>query len=197
MKLTPHIAFGGQYEAALSYACWKNRFGGSSDVVGGEIRINNHRYTVLGVAPPAFHGTEVFFWPEIWVPITMETEIEPYNWLDSREAWNTFVAGRLKPGVSPTQAEADLNNIAAELGHEYRTGEGLRFVLSPPGLIGSMIRAPARAYAGGVMFLAALVLLAACVNLAGLLTARTADRARDVALRVSIGACEDGSPGNC
>jgi predicted permease len=174
--------------AVLSYACWRNRFGARSDIVGQEIRINNGKYTIVGVAPPDFHGTELFFWPEVFLPMMMEPRIELYNWLEVRETSDMFVAGRLKPGVSAAQAEANLNSIAAALGREYRNDEGMHVTLSAPGLIGSAAREPTRAFAGGVMLLAVLVLLAACANLASLLAARTADRSRDLAVRVSIGA---------
>ena len=174
--------------AVLSYACWQDRFGGSANVVGKEIRINNFKYTVLGVAPRGFHGTEVFYWPEIWVPMTMEPRIEAWNWLESRPTANMFVSGRLKPGVSAAQAEANLNSLAAALGRVYNIDEGMHVTLSRAGLVGSMGREPARAFGTGVMSLAILVLLAACANLAGLLAARTADRSRELALRVSIGA---------
>jgi predicted permease len=174
--------------AVLSYACWQNRFAGSPRIVGKEIRINDAKYTVLGVAPRGFHGTESFYWPEIWVPMMMQPQIEGHSWLDTRETFNAWVAGRLKPGISSAQAEANLNSIAAQLARDYSVDEGMRLTLSPPGLVGAMLREPTRAFTGSVMFLAVLVLLAACLNLASLLTARTADRSRDLAVRVSIGA---------
>ncbi|MBV9771362.1 MAG: ABC transporter permease, partial [Bryobacterales bacterium] len=174
--------------AVLSYSCWQNRFAGDSQIVGREIRINNAKYTVLGIAPRTFHGTETFYWPEIWVPMMMLPQIEGRSWLDSRQTFNAWVAGRLKAGISAAQAEANLNSIVAQLAHDYPMDEGMHLTLSEPGLAGATGREPTRTFAAGVMFLAILVLLAACTNLATLLTARTTDRARDLALRVSIGA---------
>src|SRR5258708_13550716 len=145
-------------------------------------------YTVLGVAPRGFHGTETFYWAEIWVPMTMQPQIEGRSWLDNENTFNAWIAGRMKTGVAVKQAEANLNTIAAQLAHENKVNEGMHLTLSPPGLAGSTIRAPMRAFAGGVMLLASLVLVAACANLASLLTARAADRERDLAIRVSIGA---------
>ena len=174
--------------AVLSYACWQNRFGGDPHIAGKDIRINGHPYTVLGVAPRAFHGTEVFYWSEIWVPMTMQPQIEGHSWLDVRNTFDAWVAGRLKPGVTVRQAEANLGVIAAQLAHDYREDEGMRLTLGVPGMMGSAGREPTRAFASGVMLLAALVLLAACANLASLLAARMADRGRDLAIRVSIGA---------
>ena len=174
--------------AVLSYVCWQNRFGGDSSVAGKTVRINGRPYTVLGVAPRGFHGTEVFYWAEVWVPMTMQPHIEGNSWLDSRNAFNSWIAGRLKDGVLPAQAEANLKSIAQELARQYPVNEGMRLTLSAPGMVGSAGRDPTRAFAGGVMFLASLVLFAACANLASLLTARAADRERDMAIRVSIGA---------
>src|SRR5205807_1023416 len=129
-----------------------------------------------------------FYWAEIWVPMTMQPQIEGRSWLDNENTFNAWIAGRLKTGVAVEQAEANLNTIAAQLAHENKVNEGMHLTLSPPGLAGSTIRAPMRAFAGGVMLLASLVLIAACANLASLLTARAADRERDLAIRVSIGA---------
>lgn len=176
--------------AVLSYACWKGRFGGDPEIVGKTIRINRLPYTVLGVAGRDFHGTESFFWPDVWVPMMMEAQIEVGNpWLENRATFNTWVIGRLKPEVTPAQAAADLNRIADALARQYPTeNEGLQIKLARPGLIGDYLGGPVRAFAVGVAMLAGLVLLAACANLASLLTARFADRQREIAIRVSIGA---------
>jgi predicted permease len=176
--------------AVLSYASWQQRFGGDRNIVGKTIRINRQPFTVLGVAGRSFHGTELFYWPEVWVPMMMEAQIEVGNpWLESRGTRNTWVLGRLKPGVSAAQARANLNAIATDLARQQPAyDEGLQFRVARPGLIGDAIGGPARAFAIGVMVLAGLVLLAACTNLASLLTARTADRQREIAIRLSVGA---------
>ena len=178
--------------AVLSYNAWRGRFGGDSAIVGKTVRINRLPYTVIGVAPPDFHGVERWYWPEVWVPMMMEPQIENHpgtGWLDSRGTWDTWVLGRLKPGTSRAQALANLNTIGAELAREYpNNNESLQFKLTKPGLAGDMIGVPAKAFTLGVLGLAALVLLAACANLASLLTARAADRQRDIAIRLSIGA---------
>lgn len=176
--------------AVLSYNCWQGRFAGDPEIVGKTIRINRQPFTVLGVAPSDFHGTEIFYWPEVWVPMMMQAQIEVGNpWLERRGTFNIAVVGRLKPGMSPAQAAADLNSIASDLARQYPTiNEGLRVTLTRPGLIGDTLGAPARAFAWGVLVLAGLVLLAACTNLASLLTARASDRQREIAIRLSIGA---------
>ena len=175
--------------AVLSYGAWQARFAGDPAIVGKIIRINRLPYTVFGVAPPDFHGTELFYWPEVWVPMMMEPRIEGRSWLDARSTWNTFVLGRLKPNVSPARAEANLNSIAVEMTRQFpNENDGLHFKLTKPGLVGDLIGAPAKAFALGVLILACLVLLAACTNLACMFTARASDRQRELAVRVAIGA---------
>src|SRR5438105_3635546 len=160
---------GGDPYAVLSYSAWRSRFGADPAIVGKTIRLNRLPYTVLGVAPPDFHGTELFYWPEVWVPMMMEPRIESNAWLDERDTWNTWIVGRLKPKVSPTQAEADLNAVAAEMARQFPDVNGdLHFKVTKPGLIGNTVGTPAKAFALGVLVLAALVLLAACTNLAGM-----------------------------
>ncbi len=175
--------------AVLSYNAWRSRFGADKAIVGKTIRLNRLPYTVLGVAPADFHGTERFYWPEVWVPMMMQPRIESNSWLDNRHDWNTWVIGRLKANISQAQAEADLNAIAVELAHEYPdVNDRLHFSLAKPGLIGNMVGGPTKAFAFGVLILAALVLLAACTNLASMLAARAVDRQRELAIRLAIGA---------
>ena len=175
--------------AVLSYGAWQARFGGDPAIVGKIIRINRLPYTVFGVAPPDFHGTELFYWPDVWVPMMMEPRIESRSWLDERSSWNTFVLGRLKDNISPAQAEANLNSIAVEMTRQFpNENDGLHFKLSKPGLVGDLIGAPAKAFALGVLILASLVLLAACTNLASMFTARATDRQRELAVRLAMGA---------
>ncbi|MGH9742429.1 MAG: ADOP family duplicated permease [Candidatus Acidiferrum sp.] len=175
--------------AVLSYSAWQSRFGGDPAIVSKTIRLNRLPYSVIGVAPPDFHGTEIFYWPEVWVPMMMQPRIEGRSWLDRRNSWNTWVVGRLKPNISRKQAEADLNAIASELVRQYPdANDGLRFTLAKPGLIGDLGGGPAKASAFGVLFLAALVLLVACTNLASMFTARGTERQREVAVRLAIGA---------
>ena len=174
--------------AVLSYSCWKSRFSANPKIVGSIVRINKHPYEVIGVTPASFQGTEKFFWPEVWLPILNEEQIEGYNWIKQRSDQNAWVVGRLKAGITPEQAEANLNNVSEQLAKKYpNTDERLNFRLSRPGFLGDMLGGPVRSFVSGIMLLACLVLLAVCTNLGGLLAARTSDRARELAIRVAIG----------
>jgi predicted permease len=175
--------------AVLSYSAWRRRFAGDPGVVGRTVRINGLGYTVVGVMPREFFGTELLLAPELWVPMAMEPQIEPGNdWLDNRDTWNCWVLGRLAWGVTPSQAESELNTIVAQLARDFRSLESTRIVLSPPGLAGNLLRGAVIGFASVLMAVSALVLLIACTNLANLLLARASDRRKEIAIRLAIGA---------
>ena len=172
----------------LSYAYWHGHFHGDAGVVGRTVQINKHQFTIIGVAPPEFRGTELFFAPAMWIPMVEQPTIEGYDGLKERGNHNGFVVGRLKPGVTPTQATEDLNTLGAWLAKTYPgDDDGVKFTLARPGLIGDMLGGPARAFMAGLMLLAGLILLAACANLGSLFAARAADRAKETALRLALG----------
>src|SRR6266567_1608032 len=135
---------GGHPVLVLSFGCWQRRFASDPNIAGRIVKINGLDYTILGVAPATFNGTELIITPDVWVPMTMEAQIEPGNdWLERRSSHNIWVLGRLKPGVSKQQAEASLNAIATQIGREHpETDEGTKILLSPPGLVGTALRGP-------------------------------------------------------
>ena len=179
---------GGKQYAVLSYRCWQERFGGNPNLIGTTIYLNKYPYILLGVAPRDFRGTERLLWPDVWVPVSNEAQIEGYDWIHNRGDSNAWVVARLKPGISQKQAESNLNSIAKQLASEYpQTDEGFQLRLSKPGFLGDALGAPARGFMMAIMLLALLVLLAACTNLGGLFAARTADRARELAIRMAVG----------
>jgi predicted permease len=169
----------------LSNDLWRSAFNGDSRVVGTTVRLDNDTFTVTGVAPAQFHGTEQFVWPDYWIPLV--------NWglqgvLENRANQLVTVIGRLKPGVTPQQAAENLSALKAQLAKEYpRTDIDVPMRLVRPGLYadnGDVIRGFVYIVTG----LTLLVLIAACANLASLFAARAADRARELALRVAVGA---------
>ncbi len=174
----------------LSYAFWRSCFNGDPNIAGQTVKINGFRYSIIGVAPSGFRGTELIVNPDVWVPMSMETQIEPgNNWLIRRESSNIWVLGRLKARVSRLQAAASLNRIAAQLARAYPSIDaGMKIQLSPPGLVGNALRGPVIEFASVLMGVAGLLLLLACVNLAGMLLARGADRRKEIAVRLAIGA---------
>ncbi len=173
----------------LSYAFWQRQFHGDPHVLGRTIEVNKHPFTVLGVAPADFHGTELFVLPDFWIPMLNQEQVEGYSYLEARGDHEIWAIGRLKPGVSTAQAEAELNTLAKPMAAANPAAdEGLGFHLSRPGLLGDTLGRPVHAFLWGLMALAGLVLLAACANLGSLFAARAADRARELALRLALGA---------
>jgi predicted permease len=172
----------------LSYAYWHSHFHDDAAVLGRMVLINKRQLTIIGVAPPAFRGSELFFAPAMWIPMVEQPAVQGYDELKVRGDHSEFVIGRLKPGVTPAQATEDLNLLGTWLSKTYPVDdEGVTFTLARPGLIGDVLGGPARAFMAGLMLLAGLILLAACANLGSLFAARAADRARETALRMALG----------
>jgi predicted permease len=169
----------------LSDSLWRSAFNADPGVVGTTVRLGKDPFTVVGVAPPRFHGTEQFVWPDYWIPVVNHFDAE---YLRDRTGHPLTVLGRLKPGVTPEQAAENLSAIAAQLANEYpKTDTGVPLRLIRPGLYadeGDLVRG----FLFSVTALALLLLLAACANLASLFAARAADRSRELALRVALGA---------
>lgn len=172
----------------LSYSYWRTQFNRDRSVVGRVVEINKNPYTIMGVAPPDFRGTELFFAPDLWAPLVDLPQMGGWDPLENRGSHFTWVAGHLKAGVAPAAAISDLNAIAAALAKTYpKEDDGLKFTLARPGLVGDTLGRPARAFMAGLMLLAGLILLAACANLGSLFAARAADRSREIAVRMALG----------
>ncbi len=173
----------------LSYAYWHSHFQDDRGVVGRVVRLNKHPITILGVAPPGFQGTVLFFASDIFVPIVNHEQLSGEKVLDARgDHWMFELVGHLKPGVTPAQATADLNSVDSYLKRSYPKEEGNGpYTLARPGLHGDYMDRPMRAFLAGLMLLSGLILLAACANLGSLFAARAADRSREVALRLALG----------
>ncbi len=172
----------------ISHAFWHDRLNANPGAIGSIINLNKHPYTLIGVAPESFHGTEIVIWPEFWIPMVNEQQIEGYSYLVQRGNHTIYVAGHLKPGITPAQAADNLNSIARQLGKTYPQDDDLLDArLVKPGLLGSGLGDPTRTFLIALMSMALLVLLAACANLASIFAARAADRSREIAIRMAIG----------
>jgi predicted permease len=174
----------------LTYAYWHSHFQDDRSVVGRVLRLNSHPYTVVGVTPPGFRGTVLIFSPDFFAPIVNQEQDDAADLLKARgNRWISGVLGHLKAGVTPAQAVADLNSIGSALEKSYPKEDAqMSFSLEREGLPGGGFGAAIQAFLGGLMLLAGLILLAACANLGSLFAARAADRSREVALRLALGA---------
>ncbi len=179
---------GASQAAVLSWPAWKSDFNGDLDIVGKTVRINKQPYTIVGVTPEGFYGTEKMGQLDIFVPMANEASLDGVDWLESRGDPHVYSIVRIKDGVTMAQVQAELDTIANRIARQYpKEEEKLTFKLTRPGLMGDFFGAPARAFLVGVLGLAGIVLLAACANLGSLFAARTADRTREIAIRMAIG----------
>lgn len=171
----------------LTYPYWRTHFQSDPAAIGRTVYLNKHPFTIIGVAPPEFIGTVAFFSDEMFVPLVNQEQIDGTSGLTNRASLSLSEGafGHLKLGVTQAQAVADLNSIGAYLKKTYPKDEGdMSFALSH----GDEGNNPVNAFAIGLMLLAGLILLAACANLGSLFAARAADRSREVALRLALGA---------
>jgi len=180
---------GASEAAVLSWTCWKSGFNSDPNIVGKTVRLNKIPYTIVGVTPQGFYGTEKIFQPEMFVPMANEASLEGDDFLESRsDQQRVWSIVRLKDGVTLPQVQAELDTIAARITRQYpKEEEKLTFKVVRPGLAGDFFGSPARAFLAGVLGLAGIVLLAACANLGSLFAARTADRTREIAIRMAVG----------
>src|SRR5215475_7475881 len=177
-----------QPAAVISYEFWKRRFGLDPNVVGRKVIINDTALFIVGVAPPGFFGFEVGAKPDIWWPIRVLND----PMLSRASAGWLRLIGRLRPGVSVEQAQADANVIfrrsLANPGASKR-GAGDISISLETGSAGYMsLRRQFRQPLMILMITVALVLLIACVNVANLLLARAAARRKEISVRLSVGA---------
>jgi predicted permease len=182
---------GGAPVAVISYRLWQTHFAANPGIAGHTIEINQHPYTIVGVTPAAFQGSQTGVRTEIWVPIMMEAQLNPLGDLlhDHHQFW-LLAFGRLKPGVMREQAQEEMtlrlkpevkNYPEEHKGHDtvtvyplWRNPFGLNYFLS------TLLPA--------LMSIAGLVLLLACVNVANLMLVRSVGRRREIAIRMSLGA---------
>ena len=173
----------------ISYAYWHSHFQDDRGVVGRVVQLNKHPLTILGVAPPDFNGTLLFFFPDFWAPMVQQEQIQGLKVLNARGQRDIYmVLGHLKAGVTPAQAIGDLNSVGSYLEKTYPKDDAyMTYSLARPSLVGDMLGPGVKGFMTGMMLLAGLILLAACANLGSLFAARAADRSREVALRLALG----------
>jgi predicted permease len=181
----------------LSHHFWQREFGGDPGLVGKTVFLSNNSFTVIGITPEGFNGTDLGRTPDIFVPIQLATQLgyEP-SFTTSRNTRQFSVIGRLKPDISETQAQASLNVLAQQLAVAFP--ETWKERNQQPRRISVMAEHYARVppevrnillgLAGLFTVLVALVLLIACSNISNMLLARATARQREMAVRTALGA---------
>ena len=181
--------------AVVSHRFWTNRFNSDPDLVGKTMFLNGQSFTIIGIAPEEFTGSMVMFNVDMWVPMMMQAQLIPTHpdWLKNRRVDWLNLLGRLRPGVSMAQAEADLNVIdrqVAQAHPEIIHAAGVRYltVSHTTGIYIPIMRRNIAIVSSFLMALIGLVLLIACANVMNFLLARGATRQKELAIRLSLGA---------
>ncbi len=188
-------AQGGAAVVVLGHSLWRRRFGGNPAILNHEVMLNGKPYTVVGVSPAGFEGTEHGIVAEFWVPLAMAGTIQPglsatgFDKSKRDDNW-LMLNARLKPGISRAKAESAVNVVMRQLDQKYRPSEKhpKAVTLQTAGNLIAGSQTPATLLITVLMVIVGALLLVVCANVGNLLLARAAGRQKEVAIRMALGA---------
>ena len=170
----------------ISEDLWRRQFGADRQVIGRVVQLNGQPFSIVGVAPRGFRGTDVFFWPDYWIPVMNTEAVTGWDDLCCRDHIGFSVLGQLRPGVTTAEASASLGSLAQRMAQADPKDKGLTLRARLPGAAGDSSD-PMRRTLWALELLASLVLVAACANLASIFAVRATDRRTELATRLAIG----------
>lgn len=188
-RLPTDAPFGSEPVAVLSHALWTERFGADPGVVGRTVRVDGRPVTVVGVGPEDFQGHFIGFPVDLWMPMSAAVPFLAGFDPADRSSMPLEMIGRLRPGATPEAAQAALNAVARRLEAAHPdTHRGRRVGVTRTTGVDHSLRGPVNAFVAILTVVAGLVLVIACLNVGGVLLVRTMSRAREMAVRLALGA---------
>jgi len=173
----------------ISYSLWKRTFEGDPKTIGKQVQLSGHSFTIIGVTPKSFSGVDLWFRPDVYLPMMMTAAVAPEgsDTLTHRDYRGCNLLGRLKPGVTIAQAQAELNVIMSDLERQYPASNKDTIAIIRNEMSRRLLNGNST-FAGILIGLVVLVLVMACVNVASLMMARATSRVREISMQIALGA---------
>jgi predicted permease len=173
----------------ISYSLWRRLFAGNREIIGKQVQLSGHSFTIIGVTPKSFSGADLWFRPEVYLPMMMTAAVSPEgsDTLTHRSYRGCTLLGRLRPGVTITQAQAEMNVVMSTLEREYPDSNKDTVAIVRTEM-SRRLQGGSTTPAAILMGLVVLVLMMACANVASLMMARGSSRVREISMQLALGA---------